>query len=818
MKTSPRNLFQAAFAALFFLSAGVGGLLAQNELSRTSPSAEQPEVPSHIGKITIKFVGMANVSEQVVRANMVLREDTDLDEALIDRDIRSLYRTGIFEFIEVKREQLPNNIVNLIVEVTPKFRVLTVNFAGAKEVKSRRLAKEIKTVANGPLDERQIKEDNQKIYEYYQKRGYNQAQVSYTIDRNRSTGFATVNFKIREGARVKIAAVNFVGNDHIKASRLRKEMDTKKWNWISWLMDTGRLKDDVFDEDLGKLRDYYKEQGYLDIEIAEDKVTFDYPKPDKLVITIRVNEGRLYRLGDTTFTGNKIYPTALLRMVPRQRKGMIFSPSKFDKDQETIEDFYGRAGYLTPDTRVKLVRKPNLQTGNIDVEYQITEGEKIQVESVKIEGNTKTKTTVILRELILAPGDVFDSVRMKISKARLENTRFFEDPVNVTDESTNIPGRRTLKIAVKEARTGNLTFGAGFSSLEKAVVFAEVTQSNFDLFNRRSFFQGDGQKFRLRFQVGSQSSEVLLNFEEPYFLERQLAVGFQLYRTTSDYNSSYYEEIRTGGQVYMRKRLFNWLESQLSYTYESVDIANVASSAPISILLLSGKTTTSKVGVIFTQDTRDKIINTTRGHYASLGLSVAGGPFGGDNNYYNLELRTSKFFPLAEFQDQVLSVIGRVGVTDSFGDSNKTVTRTITTYDQTTGLPFTQTYSYVPGVPFYDRYFLGGPHDLRGFEFRDVGPKDIGGEPLGGKTYGFMSLEYSFDIVKPVRVAFFYDAGFVNADSYDFSPVEYNDNFGIGLRLEVAGAPLSLDLGIPLTSDKFNKKGNQFNFSFGTRF
>jgi outer membrane protein insertion porin family len=269
----------------------------------------------------------------------------------------------------------------------------------------------------------------------------------------------------------------------------------------------------------------------------------------------------------------------------------------------------------------------------------------------------------------------------------------------------------------------------------------------------------------------------------------------------------------------MRKRLFNWLESQVSYTYESVDIANVASTAPFQIQLLSGKTITSKVGVIFTQDTRDKIINTTRGHYASLGLSVAGGPFGGDNNYYNLEFRGSKFFPLAEFQDQVLSVIGRVGVTDSFGDSNKPISRTVTTFDSTTGLPVTITVpDYIEGVPFYDRFFLGGPHDLRGFEFRDVGPKDPSGEPLGGKTYGFMSLEYSADIVKPVRFAIFYDAGFVNADSYDFSPVHYNDNFGVGLRLEVAGAPLSLDLGIPLTSDKFNKKGNQFNFSFGTRF
>lgn len=818
MKTLPRNPVYSLLAIAFFLVAGVTGVLAQNELSRPSASDQAAGQPAqHIGKITIKFVGMANVSEQIVRANMVLREDTDLDEALIDRDIRSLYRTGIFEFIEVKHEAQPGNVVNLIFEVTPKFRVLNVKFEGNKSVKSRRLAKEAKTVGNGALDERQIKEDNQKIYEYYQKHGYNQAQVSYSIDRNRSTGFATVTFKIREGPKVKIAAVNFIGNDHVKARRLRKEMETKKWNWLSWLMDTGRLKDDVFDEDLDKLRDYYKEQGYLDVEIAEDKVTFDYPKSDKLVITIRIKEGRLYRVGDISFTGNKLYPSALLTLVPKQRKGMVFTPSKIDKDQETIEDFYGRAGYLSPDTRVHIVRKPNLQTGNIDLEYQITEGEKIQVESVKIEGNTKTKSIVILRELVLAPGDVFDSVRMKISKLRLENTRFFEDPVNVTDESTNIPGRRTLKVSVHEARTGNLTFGAGFSSLEKAVLFAEVTQSNFDLFNRRSFFQGDGQKFRLRFQIGSQSSEVMLNFEEPYFLERQLAVGFQLYRTTSDYNSSYYEEIRTGGQVYMRKRLFNWLESQVSYTFESVDIANVASTAPLSILLLEGKTTTSKVGVIFTQDTRDKIINTTRGHYASLGLSVAGGPLGGDNNYYNLEWRSSKFFPLAEFQDQVLSVIGRLGVTDSFGDSNKARIKTIQ-YTDASGNLVEAPYSYVPGVPFYDRFFLGGPHDLRGFEYREVGPKDSTGEPIGGKTYGFLSLEYSMDIVKPVRFAIFYDAGFVNADAYDFSPVEYNDNFGVGLRLEVAGAPLSLDLGFPITSDHFNKKGNQFNFSFGTRF
>jgi len=790
---------------------GAAGLHAQDQ-----PAVAQPEAPAgptnRVGSIKIKFVGMANVSEQIVRANMALREDTDLDEALIDRDIRSLYKTQLFEFIEAKREQAAGNVVNLVFEVTPKFRVLAVKFDGPKAYKDRRLMKEIKSVANGPLDERQIKDDAQKIYELYQKAGYNQAQVTYTVDRNRSTGFGTITFKVREGARVRISAINFVGNDHVKSRRLRKEMETRKWHMFSWLTGGGRLKDDEFDEDLNKLRDYYNEQGYLDVEIAEDKITFDYPRPDRLVITIRVNEGRQYKIGDVSFKGNKIYSDRILHLVPRQKKGMIFVPTKLDKDVETLEEFYGQVGYLQ--TRIRLVRKPNLTTGDIDIEYQVNESEKFQVESVVIEGNSKTKSIVILRELVLGPGDVFDSLRMKISKLRLENTRFFEEPVNVTDESTNIPGRRNLKISVREARTGNLTFGAGFSSLEKAVVFAEVTQSNFDLFNRHSFFQGDGQKFRLRFQIGSQSSEVIMAFEEPYLFERELALGFQVYRQTSDYNSAYYQEIRTGGEVYLRKRLFNWLEGRLSYTYQVVDIASVAAGAPKEILFAEGSSTTSKLTLSLTQDSRDKIINTTRGNYGTLELGLAGGPLSGDNNYYSMEFRGSKFFPIAEFQEQVLSVLGRVGVVDSFGKSNRSTTRRIT--DPTTGLP--ESLTFVPGVPFYDRFFLGGPQTLRGFEFRTVGPKDAIGEPTGGDSYGFLSLEYSLDVVKPVRFAVFYDAGFVNKDAYDFNPAQYNDNFGIGLRLFVAGAPLSLDFGIPLTGDKFNKKGTQFNFSFGTRF
>src|SRR5690606_13885985 len=160
-----------------------------------------------------------------------------------------------------------------------------------------------------------------------QKAGFNQAQVAYTIDRDRGTGFGTVTFKIREGAKVKISDIRFIGNDNVKSRRLRKEMETKKWHPFSWLTGGGRFKDDEFDEDLEKLRNYYREECFLDVEIAEDKVTFDYPQPDKLVLTIRVDEGRQYKIGDIRFVGNKLYPSDLLAQVLRQRTGQTFKPS-----------------------------------------------------------------------------------------------------------------------------------------------------------------------------------------------------------------------------------------------------------------------------------------------------------------------------------------------------------------------------------------------------------------------------------------------------------------------------------------------------------
>ncbi|MGA2693282.1 MAG: outer membrane protein assembly factor BamA [Opitutaceae bacterium] len=770
--------------------AGVG--LCRLGAQDVQPSDTGAPTPTYkVGTISVKFVGTANVNEQVVRANIQVREGGDLDETMLDRDIRALYKTGLFEFIEIKREAVNARTFNLVIEVTPKYRILAIKYEGNKQIKTRKLEKEIKSAPNTSLDERQVKEDSEKLKEYYQKEGFNQVSISYTISRDRGTGLGTITFKIREGKKVKILAINFSGNAHIKAKALRGVMETKKWWIFSWLMDTGRFKDDDFQDDLDKLRDYYREHGYLDVEIPEEKIVFSYPKKEGLVITITVHEGRQYRIGEISISGNKLHSTALLKRVAAlyAKPGAVFSPSQIDKAVERLEDYYGKDGYL--ETRVHVTRRPNLKTNDIDLEFKVDESDKYNVESIEIEGNTKTKSVVIIRELVLGPGDVFDSVRMKISKNRLENTRFF-DEVDITPQDTNIPGRKDMRVSVKEGRTGTFSFGAGYSTLERATVFAQIQQTNFDLFNRRSLFQGDGEKFSIKVSIGELSNEAVISFEEPYLFEKQLALGMSVFREMSDYVSTYYQELSEGGNVSLRKQLFGLFSGTVTYQYETVSIYDVSPSASDIITEFSGVHRISDVSFELVRDTRDKIVSPTSGNRVDLIATVAGGPLGGTDSYYSLEFKGSQNFKVFDTQTQILELVARSGVIQNYGG--------------------------FPSIPYYDSFYLGGPYDLRGFEYHEVSPRDPFGEPIGGKTYGMFNAEYSVEIVDPIRFAVFYDVGFVNAPAYDFNPSGYNDDFGFGLRLMVAGSPLSLDYGIPIRGTDLNRHGGQFNFSFGTRF
>ena len=753
-------------------------------------SFAQEQEPPTVVRVDVVYEGFKNISEQYVRGNIKIKVGDAYEQPIVDDSVKSLYRTGLFEFIDVDIERESETSVAVVFNLQPKYRVENVFFEGNDDASDRRLLQEI-TIRRGQfMDEFAIKSNADKIEEYYIKRGYSDIKVEFEIERDLANGIGIVTYYIDEGRKIKVKKIRFEGNEEVKTRKIRGKMDTKQWSWISWLTGNGKYDQDEFRDSLDQIVEYYQNEGYLDVAVDEENIDLDYRKGKNLVITIPLDEGRQYRLGRLSTKGNTIFTEAeLLRMV-YLIPGMVFSPEKVDEAGETIQKYYRSQGYL--DSYVQADRIPNIETGRIDVEFSIQESEKVYVENVNIQGNTTTKTIVILRELVLAPGDVFNEIAMENSRLRLENSRYFET-VNVAPEETNIPGRKNMRVIVEEGRTGNFTFGAGFSSLEQASFFTEITMGNFDIFNWRSFFQGDGQKFRVRLSVGSRRNETVIEFQEPWLFEKRLGLSVQLFREETDSLISEYDQMAQGFSISLRKHLFELVEGTVSYRLQKIELTNVSPS----LLQTYGESafdpyTSSSVGFLLLRDTRNRLNFTNSGDRVSWYNQVSGGVFGGDVDTWSTEVRVGKWIPTFDLFDQSFSVLLRAGSVTSLKSDQR--------------------------VRPAELRYLGGPDDLRGFDYRRVGPKNDGGATIGGQSYGMVSMQYGFLISPQFQFVTFYDWGFVNESDFDFSMEQYNDNVGLGIRIMVMGAPMRLDYGIPLTTDEFNDDGGQFHFTFGTRF
>jgi len=483
-----------------------------------------------------------------------------------------------------------------------------------------------------------------------------------------------------------------------------------------------------------------------------------------------------------------------------RKNGDPFTPKGLAKDTEMVEDFYGGRGYIdvTSSSRnLTVVRIANTETGTMDLEFRIDEGQRSYIERIDIRGNTKTKDKVIRRELAVSPGELFDMVRVKISKQRLEGLQYFEK-VDTRPEPTDAPNRKNLVIGVDEKKTGNLTLGAGFSSVDSVVGYVELTQGNFDLFKPPTF-TGGGQKFRLKVQIGTERQDYTASFIEPWFLGRKLALGVDLYYRELNYQSlnDFYDEVRGGAKVGLTRALgSDKLIGNISYTMEEAKIKltsnGYSNAVPPTITqeVAEGWSLLSRAKATLAYDTRGGGLLPNKGQRTELSGEVVGGPLGGDKSFYKLELHTGWYFP-GFFKGHVLEIVGSTGVAHAFnGDSD---------------------------VPFYERYYLGGLYSMRGFKYRSVSPREgdvsndyYSKEPIGGDTYWFASAEYSIPIIERLRVALFYDMGDVQAKPghYDFS--SYDSNYGVGLRLNLPIGPLRLDYGIPIKTDKYNGSSGRF--------
>src|SRR5213083_2669101 len=770
MRAPQFALWVAAICAL--LSAGV----ARAQAPQAAPG------PPTIRSIDVQYTGPQTVSKERILAQMRTRVGQPYSNPVVEQDIEALYKTGSIHNVRIFA-QPEGDGVKVIVAVQTRAIMREIEIAGAERIKAKRLRKEIKLRLNQPVNEQQLEEARQKIIEVYQGRGFTDVSVQFRVDPiDEKRGTARVIFTVNEGVKGAVRAIHFEGNAHFSEKVLRKQMKTRGRTPIYFVDKSGRLDEVQLEQDLDKIREFYQDHGYIDVEVKS--VRRERTEKGPMVITVVIAEGPQYHVRKLTVSGYQASNETKIRAFLKMKEGSVYSPKQLRDDAKAVADAYGSGGY------VDLVITPEgtpAGPGLIDVHYIIEEGTRSFVNRVNIEGNTRTKDKVIRREVLVAPGDVFNTVRVDITKKRLENLGYFAK-VETYPEETDIPGRKDLTILVQEKRTGSLSFGGGFSTVDKLVGFAELTQGNFDLFNWPSF-TGGGQKFRLRLQYGTERKDFILTITEPYFLDRRLALSGSAFYNEANYLSSQYDQRNYGFTFELRKPLTAYMYGTLGYTLQDIDIFNVDPSSSEFIQSQAGSTVESKLFGSIVYDSRDNPLLSRRGHRITFSPAMTGGFLGGDTQIYGLDLEGSQYFHLP--WDTILLINGEVATVSQWGNNNE--------------------------VPIYERLYLGGSNNLRGFPFREVGPQDENGEPLGGKTMWRTTIEWTFPIIEKARGAVFYDTGFVNTSQWSFGFNHIASDIGVGLRLDLPIGPLRLDYGYPIQRDGYNG-GGHFNFSVGYQF
>ncbi len=636
------------------------------------------------------------------------------------------------------------------------------------------------------MDKKALNDDVNTIEDLYFKKGLTQAKVDVETFVDAATNKASLHFIIREGYRVKIKKISILGNTVYNDDRVIKVMKSRS----AWLFNSGYFKEDVITEDMDRIQAFYEKNGYIDA-----KATFQLEQLTSglLNIDVTVEEGKRYYVGDIKIKGNVVLTEGeVLGAMKEIKKGRIFSKQKLADDVANVKSLYFDRGYIF--AKVNESTSLNNETGQVDLNLDVEEGGVAYINKIKIQGNTQTRDIVIRRELRMYPGDQFDGQKMRRSKERLNSLGYF-DEASFDIEDTDTPDQKNLVVDVKEAKTGTFSFGGGYSTVDSLIGFVELDQKNFDFANWPTF-TGGGQRVTLRAEAGQTRNNMLLSFTEPWLFDYPISGGFDLYR--SQYNrekdTGYaYDQTRTGAKLRLGKELSEYLTAETYYRYEIVKIGNFQDNVSQDLLDESGQNKVSSVGVSLTEDRRDNKILPTKG-WTLTGLSdVAGGPFGGDKDFYRLETNGAYYVPLR--YNSVFELSGKVGIIQAYGNSQK--------------------------VPIFERYFAGGGRSIRGYNERSIGPVDPGtGDPIGGDSTFIGSAEYTIPLVEVIKLAAFFDTGNVWPKAGKLGSGQLFSGYGLGFRVKTPIGPMNLDYGIPLNKEpgEESRRTGKFYFSVSRGF
>jgi len=716
-------------------------------------AAEQ--APKDVKKVTkVSVKGNSRISTSTILSRIKTKEGMPFLQEVVSADIERLYKLGYFQDITVDASEFLGGLnITFVVQERPAIEKIVIS--GNKKLKLKKIKRIMSIVIGDTYNEKRLKRNEESIYELYKKHGYYAAVVSHTVEEKKH-GKVVVNIKIKEGKKVKIKKIAFEGNRHLSNWKLKRQMRTKK-SRLKWFP-KGYYDPDKLKEDIKRLKLYYDKAGYIKAEIEEADITFNEAKT-RMYIRILISEKDMYFTNKIIVKGNKSFPPQEIINILDMKKGDIFSEYDVSKDIYNIRMFYGERGYIdayvNPETQISDKDK------TVDAVYNIYEGSINYVRRIIIKGNLETKDKVIRREVRIKPGEKFDTKKVKRSRERLMNLGYFSK-VNFSDEKTEEINVRDLicEVDAGDKKTGSFSFGGGYSTVENAIGFIELKQSNFDIKNFPTF-TGGGQYASVRADISARRQNFTLSFTEPWFMDKPLSAGFDLYNKT--YYQEEWAETKTGGDIRVGRSITEYTRGSVTYKCENVDVGDLTDDAPDVVQDDEGSATISSITARIKNDHRNNIFDPTKGYLNVVSVECAGGPFLGDKDFYKVTGSTSKYFHLTK--KSVFNVRLRAGVVDNYGGTKR--------------------------VPVYERFYVGGPSTVRGYDYSSIGPKDEDVN-IGGNSMLIGNLEYSYLLVDTtdtptrspmkIRGLVFYDAGNAWKNAGGFSS-SLKTSIGTGIRI-----------------------------------
>lgn len=728
-------------------------------------------------KITaIAVEGTQRVEAETVRSYLLVREGDQFDPIRIDRSLKSLFATGLFADVSLAQEG-----GTLVVRVLENPVINRIAFEGNKRIDDAELAPEISLKPRVIYTRSKVQTDVNRIQTLYQRSGRFAVTVEPKIIQLPQNRVDLV-FEIDEGTLTEVQNIRFIGNRVFDDSELLDVIRTQQTRWYRFLSQDDRYDPDriTFDKEL--LRRYYLKNGYADFQVLSAQAELT-PDRTQFFITFTVEEGRRYKFGEVAVNANlRDLKAEDIKDAVKIESGTWYDINAIDTSVDALTDAVGNFGYAFLDVRPDTDR--NREDGVIDVVFNIAEGPRVFVERINVSGNVRTLDNVLRREFRVVEGDAFNASKVRSSITRIEDLDFFSN-VQVSQAEGSAPDKAVINVEVEEKSTGTLSIGGGYSSTDGALAEVSIRERN---------LLGKGQDLSLSTRISQRSSQINLSFTEPYFLNREVAAGFDVYHSAADQQStSSFDSEQTGFSLRSAYPITAQMRQGWAYTIKNSKVSKVAADASAFIKSQEGTKTVSSIGHVLTYDRRNSRITPTDGYVLRMNNDLAG--LAGDVHYLRNSVSGAYHYTVSE--GWVLNMKARGGIITGLGED----------------------------VGLLDRFFIGGD-TLRGFSDSGVGPRDrVTSDALGGEIVYNGSAELTVPLGLPKELGIsgklFTDIGSVTgvtpagANVLDSASVRASAGLGISWISPVG--PISVDFGQAFVKEEYDQT-EVMRVNFGTKF